>query len=174
MPIKHAEITISRNLEKETWICYYKRLLGEENIVNDNDTLIILFDDGTIIDIKSEYIDKQFETGPKSFQQNIYPIYFNKKGGNTIFLKHPIKENRINKLDFSSIFKDNKKYVGLTKVASAYNVIYNTYNDEDIFAIVKVSSNEIAPRYLLAYDDTYFERSDLIYFVSCIFKDTFA
>ena len=93
MPIKYAEITIVRNLAEETWICYYKRLLGEENIVNDYDTIIILFDDGPIIDIKDEYINKQFETGPKSFRQNVYPLYLNKQGEATMFLKHPREED---------------------------------------------------------------------------------
>ena len=40
MPIKYAEITIVRNLEEENWFNYFKRMAGNENIVNDNDTII--------------------------------------------------------------------------------------------------------------------------------------
>ena len=68
MPIKYAEITIARNLEEENWFNYLKRLTGNENIVNDNDTIIILFEDGSISDVKSEYVDKQFKMGPKGFK----------------------------------------------------------------------------------------------------------
>ena len=45
MPIKYAEITIVRNLEKESWLSYFKNLIGEENIITNNDTIIISFDD---------------------------------------------------------------------------------------------------------------------------------
>jgi hypothetical protein len=173
MPIKYAEITIVRNLEEENWFNYFKRLAGNENIVNDNDTIIILFENGSISDVKSEYVDKQFEMGPKGFQKD-YPIYLNKKDGPTLFFKRPIVNADGNlTLDFKSIFKDNPKYRTITKVSSIYNAIYQGCSDHDIFAIVKNGPNERSPRYLLAYEDSYFERSDIIYFVSCIFKNTF-
>ena len=174
MPIKYAEITIARNLEEENWLNYFKRMAGNENIVNDNDTIIILFEDGSISDVKSEYVDKQFEMGPKIFQ-SVYPLYFNKKEGNTLYYKRPTVNPDGNlMLDFKPIFKDNPKYLTLTKVPSVYNAIYESMisvdKNGDIFAVVKNGSNERSPRYWLAYDDSYFERSDLIYFVSCIFK----
>lgn len=170
MPIKYAEITIARNLEEENWFNYLKRLAGNENIVNDNDTIIILFEDGSISDVKSEYVDKQFEIGPKMYPR-IFPLYFNKKDGNTLFLKRPTVNPDGNlMLDFKPIFKGNPKYRTITKVSSVYNAIYNDMVVGDIFAIVKNGPNERFPRYLLAYEDSYFERSDLIYLVSCIFK----
>jgi hypothetical protein len=170
MSIKYAEITIIRNLKEENWFNYFKRMAGNENIVNDNDTIIILFEDGTISDVKSEYVDKQFKMGPKIFQRD-FPLYFNKKDGYTLFFKRPtVKPDGTLMLDFKPIFKDNPKYRTLTKVPSVYNAIYNDIVVGDIFAIVKNGLNERYPRYLLAYDEIYFERSDLIYFVSCIFK----
>ena len=173
MPIKYAEITIARNLEEENWLNYFKRLTGNENIVNDNDTIIILFEDGSISDVKSEYVDKQFEMGPKMYPR-IFPLYFNKKDGDTLFFKRPtINPDGNLTLDFKPIFKGNPKYHTITKVSSVYNAIYNDMVVGDIFAIVKNGPNERFPRYLLAYEDSYFERSDIIYFVSCIFKDTF-
>ena len=54
MPIKYAEITIIINEEKETMKNYFNRILfGNENKINDNDNIIILFDDESIYDIKN-------------------------------------------------------------------------------------------------------------------------
>lgn len=148
-------------------------MAGNENIVNDNDTIIILFEDGSISDVKSEYVDKQFEMGPKVFH-SVFPVYFNKKDKNLVFYKRPtLKPDGNLMINFNSIFKGNSKYLTLTKVPSVYNAIYNSTDLGEIFAIVKNGPNEQSPRYLLAYDDCYFERSDIIYFVSCIFKDIF-
>mgnify|MGYP000987189916 CR=1 FL=1 len=53
--IKYGEITIIRNLQEESILNYFNRLLGNENKTNENDTIIILFDDGIICDVKKEY-----------------------------------------------------------------------------------------------------------------------
>jgi hypothetical protein len=89
MPIKYAEITIVRNLEEETWVSYFKNLIGQEDIITKNDTIIISFDDGSVSNTKDELIDKQFKFGPKCYYQN-YPLYFDKPDKHTVFLKHPI------------------------------------------------------------------------------------
>ena len=172
MPIKYAEITIARNLEEESWFNYCKRLVGNENAVYDNDNIIIFFEDETITDTKSKYEDKHFAFGPTVFQR-VYPIYFNKKDSESVFYKNPHYENRIPTLNFKSIFKNNPKYLTLTKVASVYNVMYTNTCNVNVFALVKNNSNEKSPRYSMAYEDDYFERSDISYFVDCIFKNTF-
>jgi hypothetical protein len=43
-------------------------------------------------------------------------------------------------------------------------------NDIDVLSIVKLKSNEEKPRFLLAYDDEYFEKDNIIYFVNSIFS----
>jgi len=170
MPIKYAEITIVKNLKEESWFNYCKRLIGNENIVSVNDIIIILFEDKTISNVKREYVDKHFVMGPRFFQ-SVYPIYFNKKKDYSLFLKIPSYINGLLTLDFKPIFKDNPNYPTLTKVPSIYNAIYESANN-DMFAIIKIYSNEKSPRYLLAYGDNYFEHSDIIYFVEYIFKNT--
>jgi hypothetical protein len=172
MHVKYAEIVIVRNLEEESWFNYCKRLLGNENVVYDNDTIIIIFEDETITDTKREYVDKQFVMGPKVFNR-VYPTYFKKKDETSLFYKKPSNENGIPTLNFNSIFKDCSKYLALTKVASEYNAIYTSVYDINMFAIVKNNSNEKSPRYLMAYDDNYFERNDIIYLVDRIFKNAF-
>jgi len=180
MPIKYAEITIVRNLEKESWISYFKNLIGEENIITNNDTIIISFDDETISDTKSEIIDKQFKFGSKCYYSDIYPMYFEKKGkNNTFFLKTPkverVTEPRnlfsytVLKLDSRVIFKDYKNHNTLKKEPSIYNAIYHT-GIYQVLAIIKNGNNH---RYVLAYDDDYFNKSDINYFVNMLFTNSF-
>ena len=125
MPIKYAEITIVRNLEEESWLSYFKNLIGEENIITNNDTIIISFDDETISDTKCDLVDKQFKFGPKDYRRE-YPLYFEKKDkNNTFFLKTPrvemVTEPRnlfsypVLKLDSRVIFKDYKNNNTLKK-----------------------------------------------------------
>jgi hypothetical protein len=179
MPIKYAEITIVRNLEEESWVSYFKNLIGEENIITSNDTIIISFDDGTISDTKSDPVDKNFKFGPKDCRQD-YPLYFEKKDkNNTFFLKTPrvekVTEPRnlfsytVLKLDSRAIFKDYKNHNTLKKEPSIYNAIYHT-GDNEVLAIIKNGKNH---RYVLAYDDDYFDKSDINYFVNCLFINAF-
>ena len=153
MPIKYAEITIVR---QESWLTYFKNLIGEENIITNNDTIIILFDDGTVTDTTTKDENEQFEMGPKSVYST-YPMYFNKINKNTVFLKTPIIKDNVLKLDFKPIFKDYPNYSTLKKEPSIYNAIYES-NGIDIFAVAKRTSN----RYLLAYEDSYFEKLDIV------------
>jgi hypothetical protein len=181
MPIKYVEITIIRNLKEESWFSYFKNLIGDEDIITDKDTIIISFDDGTLSDTNNKPVNEEFEIGPKSYHyyNTGYPIYFNKKDKNTVFLKAPIlvevKEPRnlfsymVRKLDSRNIFKDYKNCNTLKKEPSIYNVIYQD-NTGDIFALVKSGSKF---KYLAAYDDSYFDKLDIEYFVNCIFTDTF-
>lgn len=172
MPIKYAEITISRNLEEETWLSYFKNLLGEENIITKSDTIILSFDDGTINDTKSELVDKQFEFGfgIKS-HRSVYPIYFKKNDKKLLFLQDPSFKDGCMYMDFNPIFEDSAKYATLKRVPSTYNTIYYSISmNQQLFAIVKIGNNH---RYLLAYDDDYFDKSDINYFINAIFTDTF-
>jgi hypothetical protein len=179
MSIKYAEITIVRNLKEETWLSYFKNLMGEEKIITNNDTIIISFDDGTISDTKSDLLDKQFNFGPQSYPQD-YPLYFEKEHKkNIFFLKTPrverVTEPRnlfsytVLKLDSRVIFKDYKNHNTLKKEPSIYNAIYHT-GIHEVLAIIKNGKNH---RYLLAYDDDYFDKSDINYFVDCLFTNTF-
>ena len=178
MPMKYAEITIIINLEKEPMLNYFSRLLlGNENTTNDNDTIIILFDDGIIYDVKKECTNTKFnklmKMGPN--RDNL-PVYFEIEDKNRIFFsKSPSENNGIRKLDFKPIFANNTKHITTTKEASVYNSIYYKMkniidNDIDVLSIVKLKSNEEKPRFLLAYDDKYFEKDNIIYFVNSIFS----
>jgi hypothetical protein len=89
MCIKYAEITIIRNIEEENVFRTLSRYFGYENTSNDNDTIIIEFDDGTIYDIKDEYIDKKFEFITLGHDY-WFPIYFEiDQEKRTLFYKKP-------------------------------------------------------------------------------------
>ena len=164
MPIKYAEITIARNLEQENWFSYFKNLIGEENYT-DKDTIVILFDDETIIDTKSVLVDKQFKFGNKIYQ-GVYPIYF-KKQDLLFYYKEPSIKNGFYSLNFSDIFKDEPRYKTLKKVPSVFNAIYcSIIERNELFALVKNGHNH---RYLLAYDNDSFEKADIIYLIHHLF-----
>jgi hypothetical protein len=170
MPIKYAEITIIINSEKESMINYFYRLLGNENKTNDNDTIIILFDDETIYDVKKECTNTKFhklmEIGPNCLRE--MPCYFDLKNA-TFFYKIPNYINDEERLNFKPIFANNKKHITTKKEPSIFNSIY-CVNSIDVLAITKIKSNEEKPRFLLAYDDEYLEKNNIIYFVNYIFS----
>ena len=179
MPIKYAEITIVKNLEEESWFSYFKNLIGKEDIITNNDTIIISFDDGTISDTKCDLLYKRFEFGPKDYHR--YPIYFKNESKNyTFFLKPPIQKMvteprklfsyTVSTLNFNPIFKDYKNYNTSKKEPSKYNAIYEDICVGDVLAIVKNGYNH---RYLLAYEDSYFDKSDINYFINCLFTNAF-
>jgi len=180
MPIKHAEITV---VFEDGMLNSFTRLLGRENALADNDTIIISFDDdGYVCDTKDKCIiklllddngfvcDKKkevrqiFEMGPVGFR-GVFPMYFNI--GEHFLLKKQLSIDGV--LSSKQLFKHKMT----VKVPSIYNSIYHTVLNVDAFAIVKIKSNEKTPRFLMAYDDAYFERADVIYFVNCMFKHLF-
>jgi hypothetical protein len=169
MPIKYAEITIIINTEKEFILNYLNRLLSNENTTTDNDTIIILFDDGIICDVKKEYnTNTNIIMGPRSFKTNL-PIYFEIKD-EIFFSKTPtVDYNGELKMNFKSLFANNKKHTTTKKESSVYNSIFERGNNE-VLAIVKIKSSEEKPRFLLAYDDKYFKKEHIIHFVNCIFS----
>lgn len=168
MPIKYAEITIIINLKKEPMIKYLNRLISNENSMDDNDTILVVFDtDESICEINNETTNKSLVWG--SYGPGVItPNYFYMKNSLFVKTRSVYDINGFQTLNFKSIFSNSKKNLSMQKVASIYNVIY-----EDVLYMVKIQSSSEMPRFLLAYDDSYFERDDIIYFVNCIFKNKF-
>jgi hypothetical protein len=100
----------------------------------------------------------------------MYPTFFNKKDDELLFfLKYPNFVNGLITLSFKKIFNKNPKFLISKQYCSEYNVIYKCNGDE-VFSIVKNSFNDIKPIYLIAYDDKYFKKSDIIYLVMRTFR----
>lgn len=172
MPIKYAEITVIINLKEESMIKYLNRLMGLENSVDDADTIIIVFDtDEFIYEITNENTNKSIRWGP--VYSNIPTTYFDIR--NNIFIKNQILHdvNGCKRLNYNAIFGNSKKYLTMQKIASIYNVIYHTIEKEEVLYMVKIQSSSEKPRFLLAYEDSYFEHNDINYFVNCILKNKF-
>lgn len=179
MSIKYIEATIIRNVEEETIFRSFSRFLGYENITKDYDTIILTFEDGSICDIKEHYVDKKFKFATRGYNTN-FPIYFD-LNGKTLFYKNPEIIDGKSRLNFNNIFKNfTKKDLFNMKIPSMYNAIYYMYDyknttksEVDIFAVIMIKSNEENPRYLIAYDENIFDKTDVIYLINCIFKLNF-
>jgi hypothetical protein len=163
MPIKYADITIVINSEKQTWGSFFKYWIGDEDIITENDTIIILFEDGDIVDKHEK--KTEWEIGPIT-SRGVYPIWFSKIYSRLIRLKTPHIKNGNLALDFKPIFKDNLKFTAFNKEASVYNAIYEITGIGDVFALVKSGPKF---QYVLAYHDEYFDKSDITYFIHKVF-----
>lgn len=174
MGIKYAEITIIRDLENESYSNYLKRLIGfEPYIENDNSQIIILFDDKNICDVKNEYIVKNIEFSASI--NSILPHFIKiSKTDRIIFYKNPETnfEGKL-RLNFNNIFKNYNNFNSYKRIPSYFNCIYEIIGHGEIFAICKIQSNEEKPRYILAYDEYYFDRSDIIYLIYSIFNNSY-
>jgi hypothetical protein len=169
MSIKHAEIIIMRNIEEEPIYLSVTRYFGYEYLADNTDTIIIIFDDDTICDTKDEYIDK-FYKFDRTEHEHMYPRHFNIYKGQSLFYKTPIYEKGLHILNPKPLFKDCKKFYYKLLEASKFNMIYQDINSNDVLSLFKIKSNEEKPRYLLAYDETIFDKSDIIYLVENIFR----
>jgi len=171
MSIKYAEITIIRNIEKETIFSAISKYIFNENNTNplDDDTIILSFHDGTICDIKDEYIDKKFKFGIIGYD-TLFPIYIELNNNYSLFYKRPKEINGIKQLDFNTIFKDYNINFHYNKDASEFNVIYEDHNKNEKLSICKIKSNKKKPRFLLAYDIDILNKTDIIYLIHCIFN----
>ena len=180
MPIKYAEVTVIFNLEKESYGRSLKRYFGYHVPINECDTILLTFEgDTTIHNVKEEYIDKQYNFGPIGFNR-VFPIYFEFGDKYTAFYKSPIRNNNGNlSLNFSKTFAGNINYANVNFTRpSEYNVIY-TLNDHktgslnvDAFSILHIQSSKENKRFALAYENNYFDTSDIIYLVNNFFMKT--
>jgi hypothetical protein len=170
---KYAEITIIRNIADEDIFRTLSRYFGYENTSNDNDTIIMTFDDGHICDIKDEYKDLKYKFSKVISIGTWFPDYFELNNKITLFYKKPYIKDGEKILDFKKILGVCKNYNKDSTATSEYNFIYEDIYKKDIFAICKLKSNEEKPRFLLAYDIDVLDRSNIIYLVDCIFKHKF-
>ena len=170
MSMKYVDITIIRNIEEESIFRTLGRHFGYENITTDEDTIIMTFDDGTICDTKDEYVDKKYKFGALGHDFS-FPIYLDIESKDiTLFYQNPFTENSIRKINLNPLFENRNKNC---RQASEYNMTYEDNEDKQVFAICRIKSNEEKPRFMLAYDDTIFDKSDIIYLTDRIFKQRF-
>jgi hypothetical protein len=163
MSIKYADITIICDLQKDNIYNTLIGFIGYENIINDKDIIIITFEDGTICNIKDEYIDKKYNFSIS--KSGHYPTYFETDKKKTLVYKKPNIKKNLKKLKFSEIFNDFKNNRNKI-VSSMYNIIYKDINENEKLAIFKFKcNNKDNLQFKLAYHNDYFDKSDIIYLI---------
>lgn len=177
--MRYGEITIIRNLEEENVFKTMFRYFGYESIFNPNDTIILLLENDIIYDVTNEYSNTIYSFGSSNLTNNLFPMYFKKNDtklgvyNKTAFYREPKTLNGIKQLAFGQIFKDYIKYNKDNVESSVYNVIYEDVNKNTMFSILKFKCNEDCPRFMLAYDETYFDNLELDCLINHIFRNKF-
>jgi hypothetical protein len=168
MTIKWAEITIvfsDKYFYKSLW-----RYIGRETVVTDKDIVIIEFADGTVCDMKDDYVDKKYNFAVEKIHGFTFINSFTKEGKTTLYYRKPYMRNNVLTLDFNrkKLYK-NIDFDFTNATSSKYTMIYEDINKNDIVTITKIKSSEESPRFLLTYKSDILDKSDIIYLVNCIF-----
>lgn len=170
MTIKYADVTVIRNIEEESIFRTIERYFGYENYANKSDTIIIQFEDGTICDTSHDYINKMITFGILGHRSQ-FPLYFVTTKGKNLYYKEPYEENGETQIKVHSILKNYPQFKNQPSQSSSFNVVYEDINKKEKFAILKNLSSEEKPIYIVAYDDTLFDKSDIIYLVDYMLKE---
>lgn len=168
--MKYANIFIIMNLDECIIPQGLLNFLGFESPYK-KDTIIIEFEDNTVCDINEIQKQHTFTFGKYNFN-SIYPIFIGLSDSKkTLFYKEPFDLNGLKKLKFD-IFDSYKNFINYKKVSSIYNAIYYEEETKDeVFAIVRVKSSEEKPRFVIAYDENIFNKTNISTLVHYIFKD---
>lgn len=175
MTIQFADITVIHNIEHDGIFRTFARLIHFENCATDLDTIIIIFDDelDRIYDVKTDYINKNYEFGPQRTNYFV-PVYFSNRNKNLSTCFHRKQSNMYDwkpcNIWYENVFETCKNFDFHNTVPSFYNIVYQNNNNIS-FAIVKIKSSQTKPRYKLAYDDTIFDKTDVIYLADYFLKD---
>lgn len=146
--------------------------------ITEDDMIIVMFEgDDYPYDTKSEYKKRTLEhrfsfSEPKS---GCFPLWFetDKERKQTFWLKHHrVNEDGKQSLDVTELFR--QKMASLK--ASGHNAIYHSLSEggKDLFGVVKVNSSAKKPRFVVAFDNAYFDKLDVVYLVHCLFTETYA
>lgn len=174
--MKFAEISVIKNLESRSIFDKFKNFVfdSDEYSINENDTVIILFDDNTIFDVKNDCINKN---DTFTFQDNMYidyinrPLWFDKNNNSfTFFKKTPKLSKGVYTIKYNKQMNDYIEQKNMKNTSSYFNFIYENINlNTDVFSITKLESNKDKPRYLLGYDDKSFDKLDIIFLINNFF-----
>ena len=167
MPIQYAEIFVI--VKEETYSNYVKSLIGLDVAFTNEDTIILSMSNGDVCDTR-EAKCMEILSGPIG-GNSILPIYF-KLESHTFHMCRINNVNGLNKMDFSQIFANNPKYVKREPDGSIYNVKYQTMEEGEVFSIVKLKSSK-TPRFIMAYDDKWFDTETLMVVVNLLLKDRY-
>lgn len=168
MPIQYAEIFVI--VKEETYSNYVRSLIGLDVSFTNDDTIILSFKEGDVCDTREA---KCMEISPGPIGGNsILPIHF-KLESNTFYMGRINNVNGLSKMDFSQIFANNPKYVKREPDGSVYNAKYETIEGKEVFSVVRLKSSNKTPRFIVAYDDNWFDKESLMVVVNWLLKDRY-
>ncbi len=185
MPIKYAELTVIHDKADAGLFSALYEWFGREQYMTPDSTLVFLFDDGEVYDKTGVRPETQYEFTYLSALRNHYPAFFKRKRTQTptYFHKEPIQIDGGTRLDFTQLFS---KSATTKHVPSRYNCVFNVlsywltprdrhigddenthqYRDltslRDIFGILRIQSNEYAPRFSIAYESDEFTKEEVM------------
>jgi len=174
MTIKYADVTINRNIDEETIFTSMSRYFGFEPYITDNDTIVVLFDDTTIYNTKdytnTHYTFVKIDNELQDTWPYTYIIKSNEKEILLTYKKPIIDKNGSAILNFKPLFMNYPKFTNENTTGSQFNSIYVNKDNKQAFAILKIKSNEEKPRFIIAYDDSLFDKTEVITIIDNIFK----
>jgi len=160
MPIKYAELTVIHDKADAGLFSALYEWFGREQYMTPDSTLVFLFDDGEVYDKKGVRPDTQYEFTYLSSRAGLFPAFFKKKSTrmSTYFYKEPIKIDGVMRLDPKGLFQGSTY---TNHIPSRYNCIF-TCLSRDVFGILRIQSNEYAPRFSIAYESDKFTKEDVM------------
>jgi hypothetical protein len=151
----------------------------DERYYKYNDDIIYTFYDNSeqsysereIYTSTNDYENKYFCFNDNYFELIMQPLKINTSTC-TMELKIPKYQSTTNSyvLNFTKIFNEIPVYQYISKIMdSKYNCIYMDYSTgKNIFSIVKYKTSELFPSFIFYYDDTIFNKKDVIYLIKKI------
>ena len=163
MNIKCANISVILNSEQESIFRTIQRYFKQDVLKNKFDNIVIQFDDNSIYDANKEYIDdKKYEVG--HCERHLGFSYFKTTEGEKLYLK--LYDGK----DVKYTIMPHEKISGKKFQPSFFNIVYVDIREKNQFEMVKLLSNKGNPIYVVAYNDTLFDKSDIIYLVNYVLK----
>lgn len=177
MTIQYVEVSVIKNVNQEPFfknIC--REYLGYEYGATNDDTIVILFEDGTIYDtneplpdvrVTFKLSDDPFDFSPLSRH---FPKVITLKSGIELTYEAPSYDSQKKYYKLKSLnylFHKHPKY----KLAdiSLCNFTYAISN-ESVFGTLKLKSNVNFQMYLVAFDDDILDKQQVIYLINHILK----
>lgn len=184
MTMKFAKVYVIRNLETESiFRTFGRKILNCELGVKNDDTIIIVFDDNTMNEIKNlnknsmlvefgDSIDTYVEVVGSTNKINYYgvmPAYIKLKANPDIMLTFKVP-TYVPKQGFVCDFKTKTNNV--KSIPSKYNMVYVLKNDceKEVFAVSKIKSSNESLEFRVSYNNDIIDNTTLFYLIDKLLK----
>jgi hypothetical protein len=178
--LTYAEVTIIKNVDNSNFLNSIQWFLGldtERIIDSEKDIVLMSFENEPPFDTKDRYVDFKFNIQPCFDNARImYITYTEEDKRKFYFSQEPTFSKGRSRLNFSRVTNENPSYKNSDIQPSHYNTIFYCYEsgiEKDALFIAKLISSDSKPRYVIAYDDNYITKLQVIYLVRTIFLELY-